>query len=322
MQPRRPRSPSVSAWMGGSAAVNVLTATGAACTVAALTYFVVKLGGDYGPMLFLGMPMLHGAMVSFMLHSRGGEKVRGRRVYGVAVLSSILLALVALVATWEGAVCLLMAAPLYVGGLLAGVAIGNGICSKLGSKASLSLATVPVVLVSGVAVAPAPISREVRVTEIVIDAPPERVWPHVVELSNVRPSGYWLFRMGVAHPLATKTWPEGRRECRLSTGVMPEVVTERIENRRLAFRVLETPPSMVELNPFGKVEAPHLRGNFVSETGCFDLVPLRSGKTLLRGTSHYRFALGPAWYWRIWTDAIVGEVQKSVLEEISRRSSR
>lgn len=113
-----------------------------------------------------------------------------------------------------------------------------------------------------------------------------------------------------------------RRLCRLSTGDMPEVIEEVRANRYLRFRVLKTPASMRELNPFGEVNSPHLHGYYTSKKGEFRLTPLPGGRTLLEGSSRYECRIYPAIYWNLWTDTIVDRVHLSVMQEIRRRAER
>jgi len=110
-----------------------------------------------------------------------------------------------------------------------------------------------------------------------------------------------------------------RRSCHLSTGEMPEVITRYEPGRCLEFRVLSTPPTMKELNPFHAVEARHLVGYYECLRGRFTLTRLPDGSTELTGTSWYRHRLAPALYWNLWTDEIVHEVHGRVLGAIQRR---
>jgi uncharacterized protein YndB with AHSA1/START domain len=152
---------------------------------------------------------------------------------------------------------------------------------------------------------------EFQSSEIVIDAPAEQVWPYLSNLPSVK-SDFWMFRAGVAHALRVSTKAPiagSERECVLSTGVMHETITEWVPNRRLAFKVLSTPPSMREMNPFGEVHAAHLRGWYESLEGSFTLVPLPDGRVKLIGASRYQHKFRPVSYWNLWTDKIVREIQ-------------
>jgi len=85
--------------------------------------------------------------------------------------------------------------------------------------------------------------------------------------------------------------------------------------------VLETPNSMFETNPFGKVFARHNQEAFRVLAGQFELTPLPGGRTRVRATSWYEHDYAPDLYWGLWTEAVVGSVHHRVLDEIARRAT-
>jgi len=151
-------------------------------------------------------------------------------------------------------------------------------------------------------------------TEVWVNAPPEKVWPYVLNSSDYPEPKFWLFRLGVAHPVATST--EGNtRICRLSTGDMRERIVRFEPSRRLTFEVLNTPPTVRETNPFGQVDARHNDTRFRCLTGDWQLIPERGG-TRIVGTSEYAHRFGANEYWRLWTDEIVHQVHWRVFDHI------
>ena len=75
---------------------------------------------------------------------------------------------------------------------------------------------------------------------------------------------------------------------------------------------------MAEINPFGKVDAPHLHGFFEAFRGEFELSALPGGATRLTRRTWYRHHLEPAWYWTWWCDRAATEIHALVLNEIRR----
>lgn len=226
-----------------------------------------------------------------------------------------------LVFAMEGLICLAMAAPLLMFELL----IGAGIARSLRrlSRGSRTMqctgaALLPIAFIAQTATIQEPTVR-VHSSEIVINATPEQIWPYLSNLDNLPPPSEILFDVGIGHPIGVRTEGSGvgaTRHCEISTGDMPEVITEWIPNQSLAFRVLQTPPTMKEVNPFGDPHPPHLTGLCECLDGRFDLVSLSDGRTLVRGTSRYWHRYGPAIYWNLWTDEIVHEVQQRVMRQI------
>lgn len=277
--------------------------------------------GGYGYALFVGLPVLQG-MVAAAVAQIGGPHPWGRSAR-TAAFSLLLSAVGVLAFAMEGIVCLLMAAPLILPLTLFGAWLGWLMTG--GERAPSARLHGPAIAIlslalGGGAILPAPESEGEVTTVWHLAAPPERVWPYVLRLDALPEPDWWLFRLGVAHPIGTATHADGSRECLLSTGAMPERVSAREENRRLAFRVLATPPSMREMNPFGEVRAAHLTTTYIGQEGEFTLYPEGKG-TRLVARSTYGLRMAPFAYWRLWSDAIVAHVHKRVVREISRRST-
>jgi hypothetical protein len=219
-----------------------------------------------------------------------------------------------LLSGFEGIVCMVMAAAIVLPAAFVGVVLEYCIHGLIGGRANATV--LPLLLVAAAYDAKrVPAAAEcTETTDVVINAPAEKIWPYLFNLSGVEDNDP-LLRLGFAHP--TSVWTNGnQRFCNLTTGSMPEVVEKAVPDRLLQFKILNTPPSMVETNPFHAVHAPHVNGYYQCETGSFYLTPLGGGRTLLQGVSTYRFRIYPAPYWRLWTDSIVEHVHRTVMNRI------
>jgi hypothetical protein len=166
--------------------------------------------------------------------------------------------------------------------------------------------------------------RYAVVSRVIVDAPPERVWPHVIAFAPLAPPEELLFRAGIAYPMRAHIDGTGRgaiRYCEFSTGAFVEPITAWEAPHRLAFGVAHNPPPMRELSPWGAIDAPHLSHFLVADAGEFRLNPLPGGRTELVGTTWYRHHLYPAAYWRWWSDAIIHRIHLRVLEHVARLST-
>lgn len=303
-------------WVG---AIGSLGFTATLCALASWAVRGAGPVGQYGLALFVAMPILHG-MVAGLLAQWDGPKP-----WSVAAGA----AWISLAGGWiglllfglEGMVCIVMAIPLIVPLVFLGAWAGWRI-RQPGGTARLSLPTVGMLLlaVQGGPIVPTPEASGEVVSVWHVAAPPERVWPHVLRLSSLPEPDWWLFRLGVAYPTQTETRADGQRTCTLSTGAMPEIVTARVEGKRLAFRVLSTPPTMKEWNPFYEVRPAHLTTTYRSRDGELRLYPERSG-TRIVARSTYGLRMAPFGYWRLWSDAIVWHVHERVIREIARRAT-
>jgi hypothetical protein len=295
--------------------------------VLAFGWFGTEVLAVYGYVLFLGLPALLGFLAPLVFVGlTGSSMVTGRESVGLALVAGLILCSSLLVIGVEGLICLAMAMPLVLGGAVAGSLLGwlflwvmRGTRQRCGALVLLVLT--PCLMGVEAYVLPPPPVFEVR-TEVVVDAPPEVVWEHVVSFAELPPPTDWLFDTGIAYPLRAEIDGEGVgaiRRCVFSTGALPITVWD--PPRRLAFDVVDTPPPLEEWNPLHEVHPPHLEGFMVSERGEFRLEPLTGGGTRLVGTTFYRHSLWPARYWEVWSEFILHRIHLRVLRHIAREAA-
>jgi hypothetical protein len=161
---------------------------------------------------------------------------------------------------------------------------------------------------------------QVRST-IIIAAPPEQVWKHVVSFSELPEPGEWFFRAGLAYPKRARIEGSGAgavRYCEFSTGPFVEPIEIWNQPRLLRFRVTGNPAPMHEWSPYAHVLPKHLHGYLISRQGEFRLIELPDHRTELQGTTWYQHGLWPAEYWRWWSDSIIHRIHLRVLNHIRR----
>jgi hypothetical protein len=167
---------------------------------------------------------------------------------------------------------------------------------------------------------PEPPLHAVRTT-VEIDAPPDRVWRHVVSFTEIPPPTELFFRTGISYPLRAEIrghGPGAVRHCIFTTGPFVEPIETWDEPRLLAFGVTEQPAPMEEWTPYRGIHPPHLDGYFVSHRGQFRLEPLPGGRTRLEGTTWYTHRLWPTFYWGLWSDAVIHRIHGRVLRHVKR----
>ncbi len=293
-----------------------------------LMLFATETLEHYGWGLFVGLPFCLG-LLSVLVYANAEERSLSSSI--AVGLMSAAFACVSLVAfAAEGAICILMALPLALPLAALGALTGYAIQRSRRGGAVLPPAVCSVALalpgLMGVEALqdPRPAVRPVT-TAIVIDAPPEVVWRHVVSFSELPAPREAIFRAGIAYPIGAKI--EGRgvgavRRCRFSTGDFVEPITVWDAPRRLAFSVRSQPPPMKELSPYGDVHPPHLDGFLRSRRGEFRLTRLAGGRTRLEGTTWYENRMWPAAYWRGWSDMLIHEIHLRVLRHVRALSER
>lgn len=274
---------------------------------------------SYGFSLFLGIPFTLG-MVSVLLFGFSRPQPLGACLF-VAATGLLVGGVVLLLVGMEGAICLIMAAPFTLVIATLGGLVGYVIQARPwlnDQTATLALVILlPGIMAAESALEPKPEVRAV-VTEVVIDAPPEVVWAHVVAFPPLPEPDDWFFQTGVAYPQRAEIHGTGVgavRHCVFSTGTFVEPIEVWDAPHLLRFRVTEQPAPLREWSPF-HIHPPHLDHYLVSERGEFRLERLPDGRTRLIGTTWYTNRMWPGCYWGLWSDHIIHRVHERVLTHI------
>jgi hypothetical protein len=292
---------------------------------AALVAFSAEALRTYAWTLFAVSPFLIGYAAGAVAGKQGKRPLIG---FAWGQLALLVEAVLLILLGFEGAICLIMAAPLAMAAAAAGNWIGYAMHHVPPSThvrlSCTAMAVLPLAMVLESGRLPEPALHSVA-SVIEIDAQPQTVWQNVIGFTELLPPREALFRLGLAYPIRAELEGQGVgavRRCVFSTGAFVEPITVWDEPRRLAFTVEENPPPMVELSPYGQIHPPHLDGYFFSERGQFELEGLPGGRTRLTGTTWYRQKLWPAAYWLPWSDYVIHKIHLRVLRHIRERSER
>lgn len=276
---------------------------------------------DYGTAVFLLSPIILGFLPGFIVGFY--EPISFKTCFSLGTRALFFSCLILLVGALEGVICIAMAFPI----LLLFVTIGAAIAAAVhdiwgkGNPAAYGIAFLltSALLSLGFDLKNDKLLLYSATTEIIIEAPKEKVWENVISFSEIPESDNWFFKTGIAYPLDAEIKGTGVgaiRYCNFTTGSFVEPVTVWDEPNLLAFDVKEFPVPMVEYNPFADVHPPHLEGYFRSHKGQFKLTALSENKTLLEGTTWYTVDIHPQSYWNIWSEYIVHRIHGRVLEHI------
>ncbi|MGA0039758.1 MAG: SRPBCC family protein [Pirellulales bacterium] len=285
----------------------------------------VYLIESYAAALFLGTPLVMGAVTGFLFNRPRRRSLRSTIRLGFALV--LVAAGVLLVFAIEGAICIVMAAPivspLTVGGVILGKAVADATSAKVQTLVPLLLA-LPLLAGAESLVQHSP--EYCVLTTVEVNAPPAEVWPHVVAFPDLPEPEEWFFRCGIACPLRARIEGTGVgavRHCEFTTGDFVEPVTAWEPPSRLAFDVTSQPDPMVELSPWRHVHPPHLEEQTLkSRRGEFRLVPLENGRTRLEGRTWYTFDMHPQGYWKLWSDLSIHAIHRRVLNHIRQLAEK
>jgi len=322
-----PSSPSVNklgpmnrAVSGGRRLPTAVLAIGSALLLAVAVFGLsTLLVKQYFAATIFGTPFAMGALAGFLFNRKHPEDPMD--TIKVSAFLFIFTAGAFMLFAYDGAVCIFMAFPIaFTVGLL-GAFFGRAValCGRRAVPPAISaMLVLPVCIALEPPHTTGRILHEVR-SSVEIDAPPERVWEHVIAFRPITAPPDWISRLGVAYPEYAHIDGEGEgavRYCVFSTGAFVEPITAWEPARRLAFNVTSSPDPMRELSPYKNLSPPHLHGYLRSRRGEFRLVALPDNRTRLEGSTWYEIEMSPEGYWQMWSDFLIHRIHERVLEHI------
>lgn len=282
---------------------------------------------DYAWGLFVGLPYFIGFFPVALLRRWGPRPLRACLLLAGQV--GVVLTLSFLILGIEGMICILMALPVGLPGVLLGAWMAYLLLHR---TALLPPGGTAVCLVLALAVG---LWAEVQwprvaptytVTDTVtIAASPQAVWHALITMGSLEPPTELLFRLGVAWPQHVEIQGTGEGALRigtLTTGPLHERITVWQPGRLLRWESILTPPPLKELNPFRDTDPPHLHGLYRSVDGQFALTALGPNLTRVTRSSSYQHGLYPAAYWRLWCDYVAHRGHVHILSALKRAAEQ
>jgi hypothetical protein len=242
-------------------------------------------------------------------------------------IASLLLALVPLLFAWEVILCVVMALPLFLPLATLGAGIAFVACRAIGENAARQQPLLLVMLLPYL-VAPveawfeAPDSLHVVHNTIVIEASPDAVWRQIVTVPTIgreEQRGSFLYRLGLPRPVEATLAGQGVgavRHASFEGGlVFVETVNEWQDRASLGFSIVRDQAS-VPPAPLGEIGGPF----FDMLDGRYEIEPISDQRVRLHLTSTHRLTTRFNWYAGLWTEPIMGELQRVILEVVKARS--
>ena len=274
------------------------------------------------------LPASLSALVSFLTDRAGSKRLGHHLIVPFALMALVLVA--GLVFLGEGVICLVLLTPLWLPAAVAGSLLTFGIRRRIRERGRLFCAALLLVPVLAAQVEaqfpPRPQTFTVR-REVMIDAPPERVWPLLVAIPSVSPQeGRWNVAqdlLGIPRPLSASLERRGGRIVRLARWQsdirFEEHVTGWRHGRWIAWDFAFPNPSVRErtdrhISPDGR----HLR----IERGAYRLEPAPGGRTRLTLEAEYVLQTPLNLYAAWWGEVLLGGIQDNVLAIVRERAER
>ena len=305
----------------------VVAALVTAAIAVVMVWLSVNVAGTYGWALFVGVPFVIGYVTTALLAIKGPRSFAS--CFGTSVLAGVVLSLGFLAMGMEGLLCIAMTVPLATPLITVGAYVAYLLFHVRTPRGAMSSAMLLVAFVAtAMAIEPSLHREQARIwmaeDSIEFDATEEEVWATIVDLSEIQTPDDLLFRSGIACPqkaTIVQASNGGTRVCTMSTGTLLERIDRWEPGKRLAWRALNTPPPMKELNPFREADPPHLHGFYRNVRGEFEIAR-KGGRTRLTRRTWYEHDLYPSSYWRLWCDWGASKIHRLVLEHVRHETMR
>lgn len=305
----------------------LLTLLGLAVFVFLATILNTNGLGNYGIATFITTPFLAGVMSTVVRNYRQQCSFKESLASGLAVLGISYAIL--FVTAFEGAICLLMSAPIAVVLQILGSTVAFYTLKRI-RKPKVRVWVILLLLPLHGAFEPYLASGQkelVSSTTASIEAPPKRVWQQLVGYNQFAEPASALMKAGISYPVATQWIPATTDnapylQCEYSNGSIALLIDSLVPEQLLQFRVEETPATMKEMSFYDDVHAPHLHGNFHLVHGRIILKAMPNGTTEITTTSTYTHRIKPAAYWKLWSDFAFDQVHDLVISHLKNTTER
>jgi len=297
-------------------AKGIIVANVMALAIMALTNVLINKDAGYDESIlifseFIIIPLLMGIISAWFWRK---YNLSGWDITGYSVITTLIAIAFSFIFLKEGAICLIIVSPLIWGFVLAGAFMGKEMFKK--NDHTINVSIVSLLLVIFIADALSEHRHQNLVSdEIVINAPANKVWKHVVAFEKIKQkNNYWLFKAGMPSPMQTTVegYHKGAgRKCIFSNGyVFDEKIVTYKPGKDLTFDIVHQPRD------------PEIMGHIDILRGQFLLKDNGNGTTTVTGNSWYKLYVFPTWYYDLWAESIVRNVHTRVMEHIKELSEK
>jgi hypothetical protein len=274
--------------------------------------------------LFIG-PMVMGILV--IRRAGVARMVPVWQCFVLPWISLLLTCAAAMLFYLEGSICVIFAFPIaFVGASLGGIigGIANRSEHRMSKNTAGCLAVLPILIAFTEPHLIAPTETRTVSSQILIRASPQTIWRNIERVPIISPSELqttWAQRIGFPRPVEATLSYEGVggiRHASFERGLLfIETVTAWEPQHRIAFTIkadtAHIPPTT--LDEHVTIGGPY----FDVLDGEYALEPLANGDVMLHLASHQRLSTDFNGYAGLWSDAVMQNLQSSILEVIQHR---
>jgi hypothetical protein len=287
------------------------------------SWLVLIYKGEYGITLFFTLPTNIGFFIGYgqRYSSETGEKFRKiiKDLLSIMLIVAVLSGLLILMGL-EGAICILIAYPYLIIPMYLAYIAGIYIAKK--DKINTLNSIVIVLLLN-----PAtyiydtyqkPIQDQIK-TELIVNESKESIWNKLTTKLEFKKTPNLLFRKGVSYPKSINYKDQDGHKsysCYTNNDTITLTIKEFVHFEKIMFQLKNQTVPMKELSPYNSIDAKHLHNYFKVNYGLIELHTISKNKTKIIAKTSYSYKIAPKWYWQLWSNYIIDEMHKQVLESI------
>ncbi|BAO74818.1 hypothetical protein [Winogradskyella sp. PG-2] len=285
-------------------------------------WFSLLENGNYGTTLFFTIPGTIAFLIGYSRSFNGGLTKTIKKGLKGFILIMLLFAVFCgfLIAIGlEGAICVLMAYPFLVIPMTITYTIGLGI-----GNADKNLKRNSIILI--VLMNPTtyiydsytePIKEEV-ITELIVNVSKEKIWNDLSNEIVFEKTPMLLFEKGISYPKSIQLDDNKHSYlCITNNDTINLDIINFKANSQVTFKPREQTIPMRELTPYDSIDAEHLHNYFFVNYGQITLKPLDINTTKIIAKTSYNYKIAPKWYWKLWSNYTINEMQLHVLNSIN-----
>lgn len=314
---------------GKTATIRIVSAFAIALAFALGVYLLINAVQPDALVSFTFLLILPAAISAFVAYVADPFAERSYRFYMMIpfwILLAVVIASIVFLA--EGIICIILLAPLWLGSGIMGTHIAYRMRSRTSdhnTTYSSALLLMPMLAMQIEAQIPLPRETTMVTRSIVINAAPEKIWPLLRGIPDVRPGeGAWNLSqdvIGLPRPIGARLVGNGIGADRFADWgeriKFRERITQWVPGRVIGWRFI-----------FDDVEGwkftdRHLMPNspyFTVTTGGYRMEPLPDGKTRLTLETNYEIQTPVNLYSRAWGEFFLGDVHNNLLAIIKGRA--
>ncbi len=324
--PAKPADVRRTLWLRGAGACGVALAYGVGVYLL-LEAVRPRPPGVISVAFLLVQPAAICAFIAYMTDLRGAR--RGIRYAMVPIWTLLAVVLLSLFVLREGTACIVILTPLW---LISGY-IGSMLTMSLrravpdGKVYGSAVLVLPLLAIQLEPLLPVPHDDYVVTRSIVVAAPPERLWPLLRGIPDVRADeGRWNVSqdiVGIPRPLGAQLFGEGvgaERTANWGAHIrFKERIVEWRENQRIGWRFDFAGSRGWEFTDRHLApDSPYFRVT----TGGYTLTPLDPGHTRLSLETRYWIATPVNGYASLWGELFLGDLENNLLALVKGRAER